>query len=531
MSTWLSAALGDFHGYFVITPLVLSWIVYRDAVGELRPRWPLALIFICSFFLLFLSTLFFAWQAIYLLLPFGVFVALRFGMRGASLFSIATSICFTLALAQGLGPFVFDSAWLSFITLLIFVFSVGVPVLMLAAESGQLKKAQMVLEDKVRERTSELAIAKSSAEAANDSKSHFLAAASHDLRQPLHSMGLFIDSLEDSVQKGTHKPIIKKIAHCQEDLNLLLNELLDISRIDAGVVPVNKLGLPLQQLLSKLEGGYSIQAETKGLKFKIVSTKAKVYTDPLLLERMLRNLIENTVKYTDRGRILIGCRHTLEEVRIEVWDTGIGLDEKHQDAIFTEFLQLDNPERDRKKGLGLGLAIVRRLGELLKHPVAMFSLPGKGSCFSITLPRLQGDLAEQGEPLTKYQPALALDGMVILVIDNDHEILDAMGLILDSWGCRVLLCTGADQAIETISEQNLKPDLIISDYRLEEHVTGVQAINRVLQTFNLDCPAMLITGDTAPERIQEAADSGFPLLHKPLRPAQLRLAIVDLRDN
>ncbi len=267
-----------------------------------------------------------------------------------------------------------------------FIFCMGTPVLLLAADSNEARQTQQQLEDQVNERTAELAAAKNEAEAANESKSRFLAATSHDLRQPLHTMGLYLGALEASVEQEKHRETVAKIAASQETLADMLDQLLDISRIDAGDIAVATTEVELQPLLERATGVINARAAEKSLTIEVQATDAIVRSDPVLLERIVSNLLENAVKYTETGTVGIVCRRENTGLELEVQDTGIGIEASQLTSIFEEFRQLGNPERNRSKGLGLGLAIVSRLAQALDHPIAVHSTPAVGSRFILTLP-------------------------------------------------------------------------------------------------------------------------------------------------
>jgi CheY-like chemotaxis protein/anti-sigma regulatory factor (Ser/Thr protein kinase) len=263
------------------------------------------------------------------------------------------------------------------------------------------------------------------------------------------------------------------------------------------------------------------------LSLVVMKTSLYVKTDPALLGRLIRNLLSNAVRYTDYGGVVLGCRRTDNEVRIEVWDTGKGIPADLHAEIFREFYQLDNPERDRRKGLGLGLAIVERLARLLDYRVGLRSRIGKGSVFSITLPRARPEeyVADEGSPETA---AFDLSHSLVLVIDDEAAVQEGMAALLRKWKCDVLTAgSSAEMMTKLVALQRL-PDLIVSDYRLRGTENGIQVVEMLRSEFNVDIPALLVTGDTAPDRLRDAEASGLPILHKPLNPARLRTLISNL---
>lgn len=385
------------------------------------------------------------------------------------------------------------------------------------------------MERRIEEATAELRDQKQAAEAAVLARSRFLAAASHDLRQPMHALTLLVGALKDKLPKtGDAADTLRLAEHIEASANSmasLLNTLLDLSRLDAGVVVSRPECFPVSVVFRRLNGQYGPLAEEKGLRLRVHDSRLAVFNDQVLLERVLGNLIANAIRYTDHGRIVVGLRRVQKDwVRFEVWDSGRGIPEAYRERIFEEYFQLENPERGRDKGLGLGLAIVRRLGRLLGSPVEVRSTLGKGSCFSVRAVRC--DLPERAEE--EAAPAPAFTGFageasrLVVFIDDDETILEAMTTVLGQWGMELAVGTDARQVREELLELGRKPDAILSDYRLQEGHTGIDAIRELRATFGPEIPAALITGDTATATIQAIAASGLPVLHKPLKPAVLR---------
>jgi CheY-like chemotaxis protein len=255
-----------------------------------------------------------------------------------------------------------------------------------------------------------------------------------------------------------------------------------------------------------------------------------VHSDPALVERILRNLIGNAIRYTSAGSITLRCRAEADEVVIEVADTGIGIPTDQQEHVFEEFVQLGNPERDRTKGLGLGLAIVRRLTDLLDARIVLESAPGHGSTFRLSL-KAGDSVAVAEHSAAAETPINALQGAIVAVIDDEADVREAMRSLLEGWGCRVLAGEDADAVIAKLDAAAVIPDIVLADYRLRNDRTGVEAIQALRDHFLVDIPAAIVTGDTAPERLAEAQASGHLLLHKPLRPAKLRVLLQNLRHS
>jgi len=367
---------------------------------------------------------------------------------------------------------------------------------------------------------------KDMAERANQAKSKFLAAASHDLRQPIHAQGLFLEVLSRTEQSAHQQALLASARAASEATSELLNALLDFSRIEAGVIKPQLQHFRLQPLLNKIENELAPQADTKDIVYRSRETQVAVHSDPMLLELILRNLVSNAIRYTDHGGVLVACRQHGDQAVLEIWDTGVGIAPAHQTEVFREFHQLGNPERDRRKGLGLGLAIADGLARTLGHELSLASIPGKGSVFRVSLPIVAAVPAAHEAP---QQSKARLLNARLLVIDDDEIVRDGMLHLLRDWGCE---CDVAESIEEALAQVQLNvPDVIISDYRLRELRSGVEAIEAVRAQLGTAVPALLITGDTAPERLREAQASGIPLLHKPVSPGKLYRRLVELQQE
>jgi signal transduction histidine kinase/CheY-like chemotaxis protein len=366
------------------------------------------------------------------------------------------------------------------------------------------------------------------ADAANLAKSRFLAAASHDLRQPVHALGMFVGALRGRAMDAEAMRLVEHVNGSVEALDGLFTAMLDISRLDAGVVPLNRRGFAIQPMLDRVCKDYAAEASAKGVRVVLHRCNVVVYSDPVLIERILRNIVSNAVRYTDRGRVVVGCRRGTA-LRMEVWDTGRGIPQDQHARVFEEFYQIANPERDRAKGLGLGLAIVKRLASLIECPLTFDSKPGKGSVFRLAVPVFDGEPSTDSMAVDSNSSfALSPPSGLILVIDDEVAIREAMRSLLVEWGHDVIAAGSCAQMLERIATCPTRPALIISDYRLRDEENGIDVIERLRQEFNCDVPAMLITGDTAPDRLQEAQQSGYLLLHKPVPRGRLRAAIGNL---
>ena len=382
------------------------------------------------------------------------------------------------------------------------------------------------LEKRIHEATADLAAKKDMAERANHAKSRFFAAASHDLRQPLHALSLFVAALKAHNQQPEAQTLIDNIEASTAVMELLFNALLDISQLDAGAIAAHPVHFPLQKMLRDLDQQFSALAEEKGLRLRFRPCNVTLYSDPLLLERILINLIANAIHYTDDGGVLVGCRRRGRMVRISVVDTGRGIPPDQQESVFHEFVQLHNPARDRSKGLGLGLAIVSRLARLLGHRMDLRSRPDHGSVFSIDVPC--GDARLIQPPTVASAPGHLPDDALVLLVDDESAILRGMAELFDSWHIDLVTAYSAAEAEQWLDSIGRVPDVIVSDYRLPDDTDGIEVIARLRQKFGRDIPAILVTGDTAPDTILRISQAGFPMLHKPLRPAKLRALLTHL---
>lgn len=379
----------------------------------------------------------------------------------------------------------------------------------------QLADHNLLLEEEVVSRTDELMLAKNEAEKANRDKSRFLASASHDLRQPLQALTLFLASLEHTLTTDEQKGLLSHAQQSKQGLSDLLSALLDVSRLSSGSIHVEKEVIQLSTVLKALALEWQPIAQNKGLDFRLRSCdEIYIKTDEVYLSRLLRNLLSNAVRYTEQGGILLGCRRFGDAVRICVWDTGSGLEQAQLQAVFDEFYQVGNPERDREKGVGLGLSIVKGLSEALDHPLYLRSAPGAGSCFAVDVPlvvkKLQRERAELSASSTN------LSDQLILVIDDDKQLRNAMGITLRQHGCQSMLAESGEDALLVLKESGQRPDCIIADYRLREGKTGLMAVEQIRKTLADDIPAIIVTGDTDELVKHEVKAADCVLAYKPV---------------
>ncbi len=365
---------------------------------------------------------------------------------------------------------------------------------------------------------------KDKAISASDAKSTFLAAASHDLRQPLHAMGFFIEALKKKLTDRDQQILLQKIERTSDNLREQLNDLLDISKIDAGIITPHVTALSLEDIFKSLKAEYTPLAQAKNIHLKFSLAGWIIESDAHMIDRILNNLLSNAIRYTERdGKILVGCRKRGNSLRIEIHDTGIGIPDHLIDHIFAEYYQINNPERDRHKGLGLGLSIVKGMCELLDHKIEVRSTINRGTSFLITAP-LSSRLPSQATTRTQ-QVNLKMETGNIILIDDESDALDAMSQLLAKWGHTVAPFEAEKEALSYLRQNQFSPDMIITDFRLRERRTGAEAITAINKLLKKTIPAVIITGDTARDRMRQAQESGHILLHKPILPAKLRTII------
>lgn len=371
----------------------------------------------------------------------------------------------------------------------------------------------------------ELRHARENAERANHAKTRFLAAASHDLRQPLHAMELFVAALEAASADEEVLAIVSDLREACDAAGRLLNALLDVSELESGKLEGRFMDFPVQQLFDRMACVYGPQARERGLALRLVPSGQVIHSDPHLLERILGNFLSNAVRYTPRGRILLGCRRRGGKLRIEVWDTGLGIPEQERQRIFEEFHQLHNDARERKRGAGLGLAIVRRLANILGHEIFVHSVPGRGSVFAVEL-EATGRSVRPGAPETADRHLGR--PTTVLVVDDDEQIRKGMVRALESWGCVVHTAGDYASAAAVLGDAPDTVDLIIADYRLPQACNGASLADRLRTLSHRQVPALIVTADQGQEEMQDIANHGFLALRKPVAPDALRAAMRNL---
>lgn len=386
-------------------------------------------------------------------------------------------------------------------------------------------------EMRVRELAS-LAAGKAEAERASSAKSKFMAAMSHDLRQPMHALGLFIEDLRGGDLDAHARVVVGHMQSALRSAQSLLDSILMFSRLESGTVAPDIVHFPLDSVLDRLRSSFRETARQGGLRFTVASTDAVIRSDPALVERICANLVSNALRYTRKGGVVVGCRDRGDHVLVEVWDTGFGIAPEHQEAIFREYFRIENGV-GTGGGVGLGLAIVQSCARLLECPVAVRSVPGRGSRFSVRLPKAQAGEpqvlipAEDGEETI---PDALFEGLFVALVDDDDLILRGAGSLLRRWGCEVVQAPSGSEIEALVAGTGRVPDLLISDLRLDGEV-GTDVVARMRARFRPGLPALLISGDTSLQTAREIRRHGLPMLYKPVGARRLRAAIAELVDR
>ena len=401
-----------------------------------------------------------------------------------------------------------------------------------------LKETNETLEQRVEDRTKALVVAndqlsraKIGADQANQSKTRFLAAASHDLMQPLNAAKLFSSSLAQQHPTGE---LANTLHHLDDSLGAaeeLISTLIEISKLDAGTLSPKLSHFPIDKMLQKLAAELTLLCQQKGIQFSYVPCHATVHSDEQHLRRIVQNFLTNAMRYTPKGKVLLGCRLKQNAIEIQVWDTGIGIAPQKLNEVFEEFKRLDHPATHSVRGFGLGLAIADRTARLLDHPLTIKSWQGKGSLFGIIVP-----LGDRQKVVTKATTNNQYGGgeggltnMTVLCIDNETSILLGMKQLLSGWGCTVITALDMSQALQHLVDADVQPNVILADYHLEQGQTGTAAIARIRQVYQSQIPAICITADRTEEVAKLIADEDTLLLNKPLKPAALRATLSRLR--
>ncbi len=394
-------------------------------------------------------------------------------------------------------------------------------------ELGRMGRSFNRLKEDLWEQGEGLQNAKIDAERANKAKSVFLASASHDLRQPLNAMQMYIAALQSKVKDKEILRIIEDINSVSISTARLLNALLDVSELEVGAIKPRFEIFSVNNILISIFQSFLPLAKDKELDFRVVPSSFYVRSDPALLERILGNFMSNAIRYTDKGSVLIGCRKRGDKVVIEVWDTGCGISDDQMSLIYEDFYQIENKERDRGKGLGLGLALAKRLAESLEHTIDSKSTLGNGSCFSVAV-----DIAENkidDNQAESFMNIMNLSGANILLVEDDMDVLKATKQLLESWGCKVKTARNKDEVMNLIKENPYdNPDIILADNRLPGDASGIDITYLIQEKLQASIPCVIMTGDVERSHVQSIIDQGFPVLLKPIQPAKFRAMLSHL---
>ena len=468
-----------------------------------------------------------------------VLTILVFGMIAAAVPMLASHLpSFYLFVLPTLTPFIARNAYeadvphlvLSIIAtaILLGMMSFARDYNRMLTESLRNRFEKQALADRLAAQNEDLERARIAAEQANRSKTQFFAAASHDLRQPLHAVGLFASALAEKVRDTEGARLVASINESVQALEALFNELLDISKLDSGIITPDIRPVRLNELLEGLRREFAPEATDKGLKLSIAGGSQMVASDAVLLERILRNLISNAVRYTAAGEVSVVTTPVSGRLRIEVRDTGAGIRAEDRERIFEEFLQLDNPGRTSKKGLGLGLSIVQRLCSLLGYRIDLASEPGKGSTFSFEVPLVES-IADPVVAAPETPPARAdLAGKLIVVIDDESSIVQGMHALLTGWGAEVIGSTTGDDVLAAVHAAGKLPALLIVDHRLGIAENGIEVAQRIRRELDPEIPGILVTGSITPDLGARARAANLEFLLKPVMAEKLRSSIAAL---
>jgi len=400
-------------------------------------------------------------------------------------------------------------------------------ILLREDELGRMGRSFNRLKKDLWEQGEGLQNAKFDAERANKAKSVFLASASHDLRQPLNAMQMYIAALQSKVKDKEILRIIEDINSVSISTARLLNALLDVSELEVGAIKPRHEIFSVNNILISIFQSYLPLAKDKELDFRIVPSSLYVRSDPALLERILGNFMSNAIRYTNKGSVLIGCRKRGDKVSVEVWDTGCGISDDQMSLIYEDFYQVENKERDRGKGLGLGLALAKRLADSLEHTIDSKSSLGSGSCFSVSV-----DLAENKADKNQseiFMNIMNLSGINILLVEDDIDVLKATKQLLESWGCKVKTARNKDEVMNLIKENPYdNPDIILADNRLPGDASGIDISYLIQEKLQVSIPCVIMTGDVERNHVQSIIDQGFPVLLKPIQPAKFRAMLSHL---
>lgn len=524
-ATGLVIWLGHALGVIVVAPVVLTWVrqAWPDQVRngdgtKIREGVVIGVLTLAATFLVFATPLrvdavFPKWS--YLVFPFALWAAARLYVHGASAACAMIASVAVLGTVNGLGPFAGNLLLVNLLSLQAFLAVLVLSSLTLAASVVERERAHRNAED-----------ARRREESANQAKSMFLASASHDLRQPLNALSLYCDLLRSRQTDGSNGEVLDRIDESVKVLVDMFDGLLDVSKLELGVTPVEQSAFPVNLILEQIRKSFVATAVAKGLRLKVVESRAMVQSDPILLGRIIHNFVANAVTHTKQGGVVVGCRDRDggRRLRIEVVDTGPGIAPQHVTQIFEDYYQVGNPERRRSQGYGLGLAIVRRAATLLGCQIVLESKVGRGSCFAVEVPRVgsveppaDAAQADRGRPVR-------LRGLPVLVVEDDPAVREAMRHVLDSFGCTVRTAECADQALVRLAE-GMVPKLVIADLRLPGSLDGVDTVGAIRERIG-PVLACIISGDVNEAVRRRVERHVGEFLPKPVNADRLRAVLV-----
>lgn len=370
----------------------------------------------------------------------------------------------------------------------------------------------------------EVTRAKEVAEEANQAKSRFLAAASHDLRQPLQALGLILESMRvrtlssDTPCEKDMALLVERGLESHDSMSALFNSLLELSRFESHELEVSRVDFSLTEMIESIVNEFEPSSKAKGLVLSMRGDSVVTNTDPVLFGRVVRNLLSNAIKFTEKGSVTVGIEVLGKDLLLSVVDTGVGIPAQEQDKVFDEYHQVSNEARRRHEGIGLGLSVVKKMCELLELPIMLESTVGKGTTFSIRLP--VGSNENVSPKISGF--VQSMDQYHVLIIDDDPMILSAISTLMSDWGCPCVLAGSINDALERLQRTEFIPDLILTDFRLGEGVTGIDAIGAVRTMLESDIPALIMSGDTDPQLVKQIREKKFYLIQKPVKPLHLQ---------
>lgn len=521
---WFSIILSDLHGLIIIVPMIMAFWNKDFRKWAQQRVFEKVTILTCLAGIVFISLNYLDYF-VYLVVPVFLWAALRIGLRGLTIALFLFSMSMSMGTVAGLGPFVSASQTTSLEAMFLISYTLNFTFVAFAAAWKEVQTQQDMLEQRIVERTKEFEDARDEAEKANSAKSQFLTAASHDLRQPVQAISLFSTALQTRLKDQEATLFTSKIQDAVYALSAMLDGLLDMSRLEGDAIAPQHSDFAIETLLDEIRRDYTLAANHKNLDLRVIPSSMIIRSDQALLARILGNLVSNAIRYTNEGRILIGCRRNRDSVRVEVWDTGRGISDVDLVRIFKPYQRIDNVGENITHGLGLGLAITKDFADILEIPLCVHSTPKKGSVFTLEMPKGSSSQAEYHAVKAVTHYSEMFDGRTILAIDDDDTIIDGMTIVLSDWGCKVVTAKSIKDALLIAIEQKRNLDVVICDLHLSESETGIELMKCIDEELDRSVPAIFISGDTRPEIHREIKRAGYFVLTKPIQPASLRVLL------